>query len=379
MFRRVLLIARKETWHILRDFRTVYMALGIPLVLLLLFGYALTMDIEDIGLIVVDGDRTAESRDLVSSFERSRVFTVVARRDDARLLERAFRRFEAKAALIIAPGFARDLARGSVGKAQLIADGTDANVAAIALGYGAAIAQMRSMQLAISTLERRGFSTGRKLAPPITVKSRNWFNPALKSRWFMVPGLIALLMAMMAALLMSLTVAREWESGTMEQLLVTPVRPVEIVLGKLIPYIAIGLGQLLLVSSAGVLLFGVPILGNLGLLFGISFLFLIGALGQGLFVSIATRQQQLAVQLSIITSMLPALLLSGFMSPIASMPSIIQAVTYIVPARYFLIILRGLFLKGSTAVVLAPQIVALCVYAMLMTGLAVAKFKTRLD
>jgi ABC-2 type transport system permease protein len=379
MIRRILLIARKESWHILRDFRTVYMALGIPFVLLLLFGYALTMDVEDIPLIVVDGDRTPASRDLISSFERSRVFTVVDRPDSARVIEEAFRRFEAKAALVIAPGFGRDLARGSVGKAQLIADGTDANVAAIALGYSAAIAQMRSMQLAMTTLERQGFSTGGKLRPPITVKSRNWFNPALKSRWFMVPGLIALLMAMMAALLMSLTVAREWEHGTMEQLLVTPVQPIEIVIGKLIPYVVIGICQLCLVSSAGVLLFGVPILGDLGLLFGLSLLFLVGALGQGLFVSIATRQQQLAIQLSFITSMLPALLLSGFMSPIASMPQIIQAITYLVPARYFLVILRGLFLKGSTLTVLAPQVIALSVYAMLMTTIAVAKFKTRLD
>jgi ABC-2 type transport system permease protein len=379
MFRRIFLIARKETWHILRDFRTVYMALGIPLVLLLLFGYALTMDVEDIPLIVVDGDKTTASRDLVSSFERSRIFTVVARPDDARAILGAFRRFEAKAALIIAPNFSRDLARGGVGKAQLIADGTDANIAAIALGYAAAIAQMRSLELATSTLERQGFTAGRTIRPPIQVKSRNWFNPALKSRWFMVPGLIALLMAMMAALLMSLTIAREWERGTMEQLLVTPVRPLEIVIGKLIPYVFIGIGQLCLVSSTGVLLFGVPILGDLGVLFALSLLFLVGALGQGLFVSIATRQQQLAIQLSFITSMLPALLLSGFMSPIASMPEIVQYLTYIVPARYFLVILRGLFLKGSTLATLTPHVTALSIYAILMFAACVGKFKTRLD
>jgi ABC-2 type transport system permease protein len=379
MLRRILLIARKETWHILRDFRTVYMALGIPLVLLLLFGYALTMDVEDIRLIVVDGDRTRASRDLVSAFERSRVFSVVARPDHARGLLGAFRRFEAKAALIIAPGFSRDLERGGTGRAQLIADGTDANVAAIAMGYGAAIAQMRTLDLAISALERQGVSSGRKMRPPIEVKSRNWFNPALKSQWFMVPGLIALLMAMMAAILMSLTVAREWERGTMEQLLITPVRPIEIVFGKLLPYFCIGIGQLCLVSSAGVLLFDVPFKGDIGLLFGLSCLFLVGALSQGLLISILTRQQQLAIQFSFLTSLLPALLLSGFMSPIASMPEIIQYITYIVPARYFLVILRGLFLKGAAFAVLRPEVIALSIYAVVMLVLASVRFKARLD
>jgi ABC-2 type transport system permease protein len=379
MLARIILLARKETWHILRDFRTVYMAFGVPLVLLLLFGYALTMDVDEIPLVVVDQDRSAASRDLTGAFERTGYFVVAERPDSADAILPAFRRNRAKGALVIPPGFGRDLDRGARTKAQMVVDGTDANVAAIAMGYAAAIAQQRAVALSVSTLDRQGLAAARKVEPPITVKSRNWFNPDLKSQWYLVPGLVAIIMAMMSAILMSLTVAREWERGTMEQLLTTPARPFEILLGKIIPYFIIGLGQLTLVAGAGVTLFEVPINGNLGLLYLLSSLFLLGALGQGLLISIITRQQQLATQLALVTSMLPTLLLSGFMSPIASMPQIIQAVTVIVPARYFLVVARGIFLKGSTMAELWPQALALAGFALLMLALGVKRFKTRLD
>ncbi|MDD5309784.1 MAG: ABC transporter permease, partial [Deltaproteobacteria bacterium] len=278
MLRRVFFVARKETFHIVRDMRTVYMALGMPLLLLLLFGYALTMDVEDIGLIVVDGDRSPASRDLEGGFTRSGIFSVVSRDDDPRGVLPAFRRNEARTALVIPRGFGRDIDRGDKGRAQLIADGTDANVASIAMGYAAAIGQARTMALASGSLGRLGLASGAKARPPVDVKARNWFNPTLKSQWYMVPGLIALIMAMMSAMLMALTVAREWERGTMEQLLATPVRPLEIVIGKLVPYFVIGVGQLALVASAGVLLFDVPIRGSVGLLLAVPCVVRVGAL-----------------------------------------------------------------------------------------------------
>ena len=379
MIRRVLHIAAKEARHILRDLRTVYLALGIPLVLLLLFGYALTMDVVDIPAAIVDADRTGASRDLAAAFERTGFFSVVARRDDVRDVEGLLVRGAAKVAIVIPRGFGRTLARGDKARVQILADGTDANSATIAVGYSAALAQQRTMELAGRALAALGAAGGRAPKIAIDVRSRNRFNPTLRSQWYMVPGLIALIMAMMSAMLMSLTVAREWERGTMEQLLATPVRPWEIVAGKLIPYFAIGLLQLALITAAGVALFDVPLRGGLLPLFAVSSLFLVGALGQGLLVSIATRKQQLAMQISLLTSMLPSMLLSGFMTPIASMPEIIQHLSRIVPARYFLVVLRDLFLKGSPLASLWPQLAALAVFAVVMLGACAARFKTRID
>jgi ABC-2 type transport system permease protein len=379
MLHRFLLIALKETRHVVRDFRTVYMALGTPLVMLLLFGYALTMDVTDVPLLVVDGDRSPASRQLVAAFEHSTLFSVVSRPDSADAILPAFRQNRAKAALVITSGFGKDLDRGDVGTAQLVLDGTDANVASIAMGYAAAIAQTQTVTLVSESLANLGLSSGKTQRPPIDVRVRNWFNSDLRSQWYMVPGLVAIIMAMMAAFLMALTVAREWERGTMEQLLVTPVHPVEIVLGKLLPYYVIGVAQVTLIASAGAFLFDVPLRGSVLLLDGLSSLFLVGALGQGLLLSIVTRSQQLATQLALMSSMLPALLLSGFMSPIASMPAVMQLVTRIIPARYFLVILRGVFLKGVGLAALWPQAVALIVFAVLMLGACTRRFKPRID
>ena len=379
MIRRIAHIAAKEARHIARDFRTVYLALGIPLVLLLLFGYALTMDVVDIPAAVVDSDKTAASRDVAAAFERTGLFSIVSRIDDAGDVEGLFVRGAAKVAIVIPRELGRSLARGERVSVQILADGTDANTAAIAVGYSAAIAQNRTMELASRVLAALGASGARAPKIAIDVRSRNRFNPALRSQWYMVPGLIALIMSMMSAMLMSLTVAREWERGTMEQLLATPVRPLEIVAGKLIPYFVIGLLQLSLITAAGVALFDVPLRGGLLPLFGVSSLFLVGALGQGLLISIATRKQQLAMQLALLTSMLPSMLLSGFMSPISSMPELVQLISRIVPARYFLVVLRDLFLKGSELSALWPELAALAVFAAVMLAACAARLKTRID
>jgi len=376
---RLLLIAHKETRHVMRDVRTIYMALGIPLVMLLLFGYALTMDVTDVPLVVIDGDHSQASRDLVAAFEHSTLFTIVDRPSDPAAILPAFRRNQAKAALVIAAGFGKALDRNEVANAQLVVDGTDANVASIAMGYAAAIAQSKTVGLVSQALARQGVGLGQAQRPPVDVRVRNWFNSALRSQWYMVPGLVAVIMAMMSAFLMALTVAREWERGTMEQLLVTPVHPIEVVAGKLLPYYVLGILQVTLIASAGAALFDVPVRGSVLLLDGLSSLFLVGALGQGLLISIMTRQQQLATQLAMMSSMLPALLLSGFMSPIASMPTVVRLVTYVVPARYFLVVLRGIFLKGIGLSALWPQAVALVVFAAVMVFASTKRFKPRID
>ena len=376
MLHRILLIALKETWHILRDFRTVMMALGIPLIFLLLFGYALTMDVQDIPLVVVDQDKSASSRDLVGCFERTGYFSIVDRPENTDGILLLFRRSEAKAALVIPKGFSKAMDRAENAEAQLLVDGTDANTASIAIGYAAAIEQSLSMNLVVESLERAGVAGAGAMEAPMQLKNRFWFNPTLRSQWYMVPGLIAVIMAMMTSILMALTVAREWENGTMEQLLVTPVRSIEIVIGKLIPYFVIGLGQVLLIATVGILLFKVPLRGNLGILFFLSSIFLVGGLGWGLFISIITRQQQLAMQLALLTSMLPSLLLSGFMTPIVSMPKIIQAISYIFPARYFLVILRGLFLKDLPLSAFMPETTALLIYMGVVIVLCAVRFKT---
>lgn len=375
--RRVMLMAQKEAWHVLRDMRTLYLALGIPFIMLLLFGYALSMDVDNVKVVVIDQDRTTASRNLIGAFAHSDSFVIAAYADDANDLDSLFKRRKVAAAILVERGFEKTLERGEEAHIQLIADGTNANDASIAIGFAAALGQNLTMELAQETLGRMGGSFSGEA--PVIVKARNWFNQNLKSQWYLVPGLIAVILAMITTILMALTVAKEWELGTMEQLLVTPVRRSEIVLGKLIPYYVIGVGQLVLVASAGVLLFDVPLKGSGLTLFVAASLFLLCGLGQGLLISVITKNQQVAMQISILSSMLPVMLLSGFLSPIASMPHIVQKITYLIPARYFLVITRGVFLKGVTFDVIWLETLALLVFAIVFGIASVKRFKTRLD
>lgn len=363
----------------LRDMRTVYLALGIPLVMLILFGYALTLDVESVDLIVVDQDRSVESRALIERFHASGAFQITARRDDTASLERDFFAKRARAALVVPRGYGKALARGEEVAVQVIADGTNANDASIALGFASAIGQNATVDVLGDKLADLGIASAKTPRSPVEVKVRNWFNPTLEFQWYLVPGLIAVILSIIATILMALTVSREWERGTMEQLLVTPVRRSEIVLGKVIPYFVIGIGQLVIVSGAGVILFDVPLEGNVGMLLGASCLFLLTCLAQGLLISVITRNQQVSMQLAILTSMLPSILLSGFMSPIASMPKLVQDITHIVPARYFLVVTRGIFLKGVDFGAIAFEIGALCAFALVLIVASVRRFKTRLD
>jgi ABC-2 type transport system permease protein len=254
-------------------------------------------------------------------------------------------------------------------------DGSDSNTATIAIGYAEVIVQIYAQDIAARQLQR---ATGRGLRVPLDVRPRVWFNADLQSRNFIVPGLIAVIMMVIGALLTSLTMAREWERGTMEQLISTPVKGTELILGKLIPYFAIGMLDVLLAVLMGEWLFGVPLRGNVALLFGLSAVFLVGALAMGMTISIVAKSQLLASQVAMVATFLPAFLLSGFMFAIANMPAAIRMITYIVPARYFVVILKGIYLKGVGLEILAGQAALLAAYGTMVTLLAVKRFKKKL-
>ena len=378
MRRRTLAMMRKEILHIRRDPRTLYLAIGMPAVLTLLFGYAITMDVMHIPLGVMDQDRTPQSRDLVTGFSSTRYFTLVreslSKEETRGLLERG----RAKVLLVIPSGYAKHLERGEESPIQLVVDGSDSHQGGIALGYARAIAQTVNRDIFVAAAERAGLGRTEEDLPPIEPRLTALFNPELKSQVFVVPGLIAVIMMMMATMLTALTVSKEWERGTMEQLLVTPVSPLEIILGKVGPYFVLGLIEMISVILIGMLLFHVPFRGSHPLVLAFSSLFLLTALGVGLLISIAARSQQLATQLSFLIAMLPSMILSGFMFPVESMPKPIQLVTILVPSKYFIIALRGLLLKGAGLRDLWHEGLALLIFAAGITLASTRRFRTRL-
>ncbi|KAB2965131.1 MAG: ABC transporter permease [Thermoanaerobaculia bacterium] len=363
-------MARKEALQLRRDPRSLLLAFALPVLLLVLFGYAISWDVREISLAVVDQDRTARSRSLVESFEASGYFRVVERPASPGEIADLFARRRAMLALVIPPGFSAAIGSGEAAPVQAILDGSDANTATIAGGYAEAVVRDFGARMLLG---------GRSLELPLVAESRVWFNEELSSRNMIVPGLIAVIMMVIGALLTSLTVAREWERGTMEQLAATPVGRLEVVFGKLLPYLVIGLADVALSALLGVYLFGVPFQGSVWLLAGLSFQFLAGSLGLGLFISAATRSQVVATQVSMLVTFLPSFLLSGFMFAISVMPKPLQLITLLVPARYFLVVTRGIFLKGVGPDVLAVQAAMMILFATLGLALAVRSFRKELD
>ncbi|UCG86626.1 MAG: ABC transporter permease [Gemmatimonadota bacterium] len=359
-------VSRKETIQLSRDPRSLALAFVLPMALLLFFGYAISFDVKDIKMAVLDQNRTQQSRSLVEAFERSGYFRVVSHIDRYGDTERLLGRGDARLALAIPPRFSQDLMAGRPAPVQLLLDGGDANTATIAKNYADAIVTRYSVAALAGTA-----------APtiPVETESRVWYNETLESRNMVVPGLIAVIMAVIAAMLTALTIAREWERGTMEQLAATPVHRLEVVLGKLLPYVAIGLVDVTLAALAGILVMGVPFHGNVLLLSGMTLLFLVGALGLGIFISAAVKTQVLATQVAMIATFLPALLLSGFIFSIATMPVVLKLFTYIVPARYFITVTRGIFLKGVGVQTLWIEGLAMIVFAIVGLTLATQVFK----
>ena len=378
MSSRILPIMVKEFIEVWRDPRSLGFILVMPVLMLFLYGYGISSDVRRVPLVVYDRDGTPAARELLRRFASTEYFVVVAEVANLRDLRYSIDRGEAKVGLTIPEDFSRNLAAGRPASVQFVVDGSDSNTASIAIGNIAAIS--KGLELAPRDLQPRSLITPQpERMLPIELRTWVWYNPELQSANFLIPGLTAVILMMLAALLTSLTVAREWERGTMEGLIASPLRPHELMIGKILPYVVIGLTDVLLILVLAVFWFRVPLRGSLTLLMVSSTIFLLGALGIGLFLSAATKNQQVAFQLSMLATMLPALLLSGFFYPIDNMPPVLQAVTTIVPARYFLVVIRGVFLKGVGIAVLWKELLFLSAFALLMLFASSAKFRKRLE
>jgi len=372
---RIKAVAKKEFLHIFRDPRSLGLGIAIPMLLLFLFGYALTLDVDKVPMIVWDQSSTHASRDLISRFSGSRYFLLKRYTDNYRDIERAIDRRDALIALVIPADFARKIETGEKARIQAILDGSDSNTATIALGYAESVVLSYSREVMLEQTRRHGVLSS---VGQLDIRPRLWFNADMISRNYIFPGLIAVIMMVIAALLTSLTVAREWETGTMEQLISTPLKGPELIIGKLIPYFSIGILDLILAVLVGQFAFDVPLHGSLWLLFGMSLVFLTGALSLGILISIVTKNQRMASQLALVSTMLPAFLLSGFIFPIDNMPLVIRGVTHIIVARYFVTILRGIYLKDVGLDILAGEAGFLAVFCVVVLGLAMKKFKKKI-
>ena len=359
-------MARKEALHIGRDKRSLAMAFVVPAVMVILFGYIISFDVKDIRMAVLDRDHTTQSRDLITAFQSSGYFRVATLLDDESQLITLLTRGAVRLVLVIPPNFSRHLAAREPAPVQALVDGGDANTASIAINYAQAIA---------TTYSVRAVLKGQPLPIPLQTESRVWYNEDLKSSNMIVPGLMATIMMILSALLTALTIAREWERGTMEQLAATPVHRLEVILGKLLPYLGIGFVDIILVAVVGGIVFAVPFRGNPILLMVTAMLFLIGAQGMGIYISATSRSQFLATQLAMIATFLPSTLLSGLMFDLASMPKALQLMSFLVPARYFITAARGIFLKGVGLEVLWGQALGMIIFAVVGLGLAVRAFK----
>jgi drug efflux transport system permease protein len=362
-------IARKEAIQLRRDARSLGLAFVLPVIMLILFGYAITTDVEHITTAIVDRDHTPESRALTSAFSESNYFMVKATPQTDVGVEELIDLAKVRVVIVIPERFSADLKSGRAAPVELLLDGSDAKTANVARGYADAIARTYSQNATI--MPRRG-------PAPVVAEGRVWYNETLDSASMIVPGLIAVIMSIISAMLTSLTVSREWERGTMEQLAATPVSRAEVILGKLVPYLVIGLIDVAIAVILGVFVFEVPFRGNL-LTFALgTTVFLIGVLGLGTLLSTSLKSQLLASQAAIFATYLPALLFSGFMYTISNMPVVLQWISRAVPARYYVSFTRGVFLKGNGLDVLWPAILGLGVYAAGTVTFSIKNFKKEL-
>jgi ABC-2 type transport system permease protein len=385
MWNRIREIFQKEFFQTIRDPRTRAILFGIPLLQLVLFGYAVNLDVENARTAWMDMDQTPESRDLRAAFTGSPYFKIVATPKDDRGVRELMDHGSVQAVICILPGFSRDVNRGSTASIQVIVDGTNSNTASIVSSYATQIIAGFAAKALAAQQNMRTYPPSSKMGaavpavvPVLTAQSRVWFNPDLRSRVYFVPGVIVNIIALVTIMLTSMSIVREKEIGTMEQLMVTPIRPFELILGKLLPFALVGVIEVALVVVAALLIFRIPLRGSIPLLFGCSLLFLLTTLGVGLFISTISQTQQQAMMSSFFFFM-PAMLLSGFAFPIRNMPVIVQYLTYLNPLRYFMQIVRDLFLKGTGAESFWQQMVALAVFGTVILGLSALRFRKKLD
>ncbi len=371
--RRTKAVFKKEFIQIWRDPRSLALAFAIPMLLLVLFGYALSLDIDHIPLAVWNQDGSVTAREFLLNFKNSKYFKIIGYYDNYPDMEHLLDKGDAMIAMVIHKDFSKYIQSNALAPLQVIIDGSDSNTAQVALGYVNSVVYNYNLKYVKNALAANGIEN----RDPVDMRSRIWFNQDLDSKLFIVPGLIAIIMTIIAALLTSLTIAREWERGTMEQLISTPVRSIELIIGKFSPYFIIGFLDLAISVLMGILLFNVPLRGSIALLVIFSGIFLTGALMLGIYISIVAKSQLMASQMAILTSFLPTFMLSGFTYEIFNMPKWVQNITYLVPARYFIVMLRGIYLKGVGMDVLWMNVAALCIFSFVAVRLAIVKFKKK--
>lgn len=364
---RMAAISRKEILHIIRDPRTLIIIFLMPVVLLTIFGYAFNLELQSVEIAVVDQDRSSNSQNLIEMFDASDYFAVNYYKGPLSNVEQLFLTHQAQVVLIISQDFVHRLRREPLTPVQILIDSADPNSATAIQNYCNQVITNFNKQY------------NRQLPLLYSFEPSILFNPNLSSAYFFVPGILALLLIMISAMLTSITITREKELGTLEQILVSPVRPYEIIIGKVIPYIALAFIDGAIILVLGMLLFDVPFNGSEILLTGLTLLFIITALALGLMLSTVSSTQQIAMMGALMATLLPTLLLSGFIFPIPSMPVLLQYVSYIVPAKYYLVIVRGILLKGNTFLQLLPQIFSLTIMSVLLLGVAWRKFSLTLE
>jgi ABC-2 type transport system permease protein len=374
-YRRLRAVFIKELHHITRDARSLGMALAVPVMMLLLYGYALSLDVDRVPALVYDQDGTAASRNLIKQFEGSRFFDIRGYADGYGPIQRGIDSNRILLGLVIPRDYSRNVAAGREAPVQILLDGSDSNTASIVLGYAETVVRTYSLQLRTDMQNLRGGEHG---GAPVDARLRVWYNSSLESKNYVVPGLIAVILQIIAALLTSLTIAREWEMGTMEQLLSTPLRPAEMVLGKMLAYFVVGVADASMAVLVGIFVFGVPLRGSIPLMAVSLCVFLVGVLFWGVFVSAVAKTQLQAYQMGILSSFLPAFLLSGFVYEIQTMPPVIQAITHIIPARYVVTLMKGIFLKGVGLNILWGELGFLTLYAVILFILATRKVNQKL-
>jgi ABC-2 type transport system permease protein len=380
MFERWKYLTIKEFIQTFRERRRRNLLILAPLIQIFLFGYVATLDVDNVPTALLDLDKSQESREFARRLEACGYFTITRWPSSAGELGQYLDRGDVLAAIQIDRGFSKDIKKGSPAPLQLLMDGTDSNSAQIAMGHIAEIVRRLSRDLSAQPSLRKGadWSAQPSLRKGADFRTRVWYNPDLRSRNFFLPGVIALIILLTCLMTTSMAIVREREVGTMEQLMVTPIRPAELVLAKMFPSAVIGVGQMALVTAAGVFWFHVPIKGALSFLFVCTGVYLLPVLGIGLFISTISRTQQQAMMASFFFFQ-PTVLLSGFATPIENMPLAFQYVTYLSPLRYFLVIVRGIFLKGVGLEVLWPQVLALLVLGAAIIFLSAVRFKKRLE
>ena len=370
---RTLTVARKELFHIVRDRRTLAVMFLIPIVQLFLLGYAATTDIEHLLTAVLDGDRTPESRALVEAYKVSDYFDVIAYVESEEALARLVDRGVVRAGMIIPSGYGAAVVAGETASVAFVVDGSDPTIANAVLSSAQSVGQAQSTRI---VEQRLGISAEDMMA--IEVRSRVWYNPEMKSANFMIPGMMAVILYFLTSLLTALSIVRERETGTVEQLMVTPIRPLELVVGKVLPYVVVAFFNVLEVLTLAVFWFDVPVNGSVALLLALSALSLMTCLGIGIFVSSVSNTQQEAMLLIFFT-LLPSIFLAGYLFPLEAMPHFLQVISYLIPLRYMVSIMRGIIVKGVGLDVLAGQVGMLLIFGVGIMGLAAKRFRKRLE